>query len=296
MSLHIYADDTQIYCFFKAKSPSSADNALVALTSCIDDVRAWMTQALLKLNEDKTEFLVLSSPYYQENLCNISAKVGDAVITSATQCRNLGVIFDSKLDMKAHVAAVCRSAFFQLRKISSIRKYLTEEACKTLLHSFVMSRIDYCNSLLANLPKCVISKLQKVQNVAARILTRIPVFDHISPVLIDVHWLPLPLRIRYKINLLTFKSLHGLGPSYLSNMLTVYQPAANLRSANKHLLQERRYRLTTYGHRAYYFTAPSFWNELPLHLRSATELKTFKSGLKTHLFKLFKESPASYIF
>ena len=124
MSLHIYADDTQIYCFFKVKSSPDADNALLAITQCVDDVRIWMAQSLLKLNEDKTEFLVISSPHYQQLVRGTSITVGDAVINSTVQCRNLGVIFDSKMDMKQHVSAVCRSAFFQLRKIGSIRKYL----------------------------------------------------------------------------------------------------------------------------------------------------------------------------
>ena len=91
--------------------------------------------------------------------------------------------FDSKLDMKQHVAMVCRSPLFQLRKMGTIRKYLSNDSCATLVHSFVTSRIDYCNSLLANLPNCVLSKIQKVQNVAARILTRHRDFHDISPVL-----------------------------------------------------------------------------------------------------------------
>ena len=198
--------------------------------------------------------------------------------------------------MKPHVSAVCRSAFFQLRKIGSIRKYLSDDSCATLIHSFVMSRIDYCNSVLANLPQCVLCKLQKLQNVAARILTRIRIFDDMSKVLIDIHWLPIPLRIRYKINLITFKSLHGLGPSYLNSLLSRYEPTLNVRSATKGLLTERSYKLETYGHRAYFIAAPLFWNDLPIHLRFESELTSFKSGLKTHLFKLFTHTPSDYMF
>ena len=106
------------------------------------------------------------------------------------------------------------------------------------MHSFVTSRIDYCNSLLANLPNCVLSKLQKVQNVAACILTRCHDVNNISPVLIDIHWLPIPLRICYKINLLTFKCLHELGPTHFKNLLSPYQPERNLRSATKGLLEK----------------------------------------------------------
>ena len=278
MALHIYADDTQMYCFFNVKST------------------VWMTQSLLKLNEDKTEFLVISSPYFHESVCDASLKVGDAVISSSAQCRNLGVIFDSKLDMKKHVAMVCRSALFQLRKIGTIRKYLSDDSCATLVHSFVTSRIDYCNSLLANLPNCVLSKLQKVQNVAARILTRHRDVHDISPVLIDIHWLPIPLRICYKINLLTFKCLHELGPPYLKNLLSPYQPERNLRSATKELLEENGYKLETYGRRAYFVVGPSFWNDLPVDLRFEDDLTCFKSSLKTHFFTLFTKKPRLIYF
>jgi hypothetical protein len=296
MALHIYADDTQIYTFFNVKSSTDANDALSALTKCIEDVRVWMTQSLLKLNEDKTEFLVISSPYYQESVSKTSLNVGDAVITSAEHCRNLGVVFDSKMDMKKHVATVCRSGFFQLRKIGTIRKYLSDESCATLIHSFVTSRIDYCNALLANLPKCVITKLQKLQNVAARILTRTRCTDEISQILINIHWLPLPLRVQYKINLLTFKSLQGLGPAYLKNLLTPYQQEKNLRSTEKDLLKERSYKLTTYGPRAFYVVAPKLWNELPFDLRCLQDLSLFKSQLKTHLFNLFTDHPDLYVF
>ena len=296
MALHIYADDTQLYCFFDTKSSTEAASALSAMMKCIEDVQAWMGQSRLKLNEDKTEFLVVSSPYYQETVRKISLQMGDVVIKAAAKCRNLGVIFDSKLDMKDHVAAVCRSSFFQLRKIGSIRKYLSNDTCSTLVHSFVTSRIDYCNSLLANLPKCVLAKLQKIQNVAARILTRTQRYEDISPVLISIHWLPIPLRIRYKINLLTFKSLRGMGPPYLKNLLTPYSPSIDLRSANKGLLKEHSYNLSTYGHRAFYFVAPNYWNDLPEMLRFEPNLASFKADLKTHLFTMFVDNPSSYVF
>ena len=248
-----------MYCFFNIKSTNDANNALSLMTQCVEAVRVWITQSLLKLNEDKTEFLVISSPYFHESVSDTSLKVGDVVISSSAQCRNLGVIFDSKLDMKKHVAMVCRSALFQLRNIGTIRKYLSDDSCATLVHSFVTSRIDNCNSLLANLPNCVLSKLQKVQNVVARILTGRRDVHDISPVLIDIHWLiPAPLQICFKVNLLTFKCLHELGNPYLKNLLSPYQPERNLKSATKGLLEENGYKLETYGGRAYFVVGPSF--------------------------------------
>ena len=149
------------------------------------------------------------------------------------------------------------------------------------MHSFVTPRIDYCNSLLANLPNCVLSKLQKVQNVAACILTRSSDVHGISPVHIDIHWLPIPLRICYKINLLTFKCLHELGPPYLKNLLSPYQLERNLRSATKGLLEENGHKLETYGRRAYFVVDPSFWNNLPVDLKMIWPLLSLVSK---HIF------------
>ena len=170
--------------------------------------------------------------------------------------------------MKQHVAMVCQSALFQLRKIGIIRKYLSDDPIGTLVHSFVTLRINYSHSLLVNLPNCVLSKLQKMQNVTARILSRRRDAPDISPVLIDIHFLPILLRICYKINLLTFKScLHELRPRYLKNLLSPNQPERNSRSDTKGLLEKHSFKRETYGRRAHFVVGPSFWNDLPADLR-----------------------------
>ena len=116
--------------------------------------------------------------------------------------------------------------------INSIRHYLSQNALKTLISAFVLSRIDYCNFLLANSPKQLIHKLQKVQNNAARLIFRTPKFDHISPVLHTLHWLPVEQRNKYKLLLLAFKSVNNNGPSYLSDPLKFYIPSRQLRSSS----------------------------------------------------------------
>ena len=297
MIYHIYADDTQIYYYFDAKSETSAVNSRILIENCIEEIREWMTQSRLKLNDDKTEFLVISLPYYKNKLKDVCLNIGDSQIQTSPHCRNLGVIFDSNMDMKKHVANVCRSSFYQLRNIGSIRKYLSEEACAKLIHAFVTSRIDYCNSVLANLPKCLYSKLQKVLNVAARILTLTKKFDHISPVLVRLHWLPIPLRVHYKIILLTFKCLYGLGPLYLKDLLTLYEPNGyELRSSNAKYLETQNHRMETYGNRSFRVAAPVYWNSLPAHLRHEENFSTFKNELKTHLFTLFRNNTSLYIY
>ena len=255
-----------------------------------------MKQSLLKLNEDKTEFLTIASPFHHDKLSRTSLSVGDAAINSSSQCRNLGIIFDCNLNMKQHVLTVCKSVSFKLRQIGLIRKYLSTNTCSTLIHAFITSRIDYCNSLLVNLPKYLLARLQKLQNIAARLLTCSSKYDHISPVLIKIHWLPISLRIRYKINLITFKCIHGLGPSYLSNEIKKYQPQRVLRSMDDGLLELKWSKSKSYGERAFVIAAPKLWNELPTSLRLTTDLPVFKTKLKTYLFEMFADNPSNFIY
>ena len=109
----------------------------------------------------------------------------------------------------------CKSSYFHLRNLSSIRKYLTTNAAHTIVHAFISSRLDYCNALLYGLPKYLVDRLQHVQNSAARVVTFTGKFDHITPVLIDLHWLPVYYRVIFKLLLLSYKALNGLAPCYL---------------------------------------------------------------------------------
>ena len=233
LCLHIYADDTQLYCFFEPKSPVSRTTAIENAQNCVIDIRNWMTSMKLKLNDDKTELLVISSPANQQHVKDLVFKVGDTVITPSKSCRNLGVIFDTTLTLKAHIANICRASYFHLRAIGAVRKYLTYEACAQLLHAFITSRIDYCNALLLHLPKSSLKCLQKVQNTASRILTRTRKCNHITPVLIHLHWLPVKLRCIFKCLLVVYKCLLTGQPAYLADLLALYQPTQNLRSSDK---------------------------------------------------------------
>ena len=143
----------------------------------------------------------------------------------------LGVKLDSSLSFNQHVMNTCRSAFLELRRIGLIRKYLIVDATKTIVCSLVLSRLDYCNSILSMSPKCLIQKLQRVQNTAARITLRMPRTEHTTPLLRMLHWLPIPSRIAYKIDSLCHTALTTAYPKYLSELLNVYTPARPLRSS-----------------------------------------------------------------
>jgi hypothetical protein len=149
-----------------------------------------------------------------------------------------------------------------------------------------MSRLDYCNSLYFGVDKCLLRRLQLVQNAAARLLTGKRRYDHITPVLASLHWLPVVFRIQFKILLFTFKSLHGLAPKYMSELVCIHAPSREIRSAQQMLLDVPRCRQKTKGDRAFAVAAPNLWNSLPLSLRSAQSIEQFKTQLKTHFFTL----------
>ena len=167
------------------------------MEACVRDIDTWMTANMLKMNRDKTELLVLKARHRPlPPLMSIS--VCDEEINLSSKARNIGVIFDTSMSMDNHIAAICKSAFYHLRNISRIRKYLSFHTAETLVHAFVSSRLDFCNSLLFGLPKQTLKKLQHVQNVAARIVTLTRKYEHITPVLYNLHWLPIEERIIFK--------------------------------------------------------------------------------------------------
>jgi len=166
---------------------------------------------------------------------------------------------------------------------------LNDNHTATLVHAFVTTKLDQNNSLLYGCNKTLKAKLQKVQNAASKLVTRKRKFDSATPILHDLHWLPVDQRITFKIALLVFKCLHGKGPSYLTELLHEYTPARSLRSSTSHKLAVPKIKLG-YGERSFSHAAPKVWNSLPLTVRKSESVDTFKKHLKTHLFNLaFKD-------
>ena len=256
-SVHTYADDTQLYLSFKSSDSSSEVEAVSAMQKCISDVPSWMREDQLMLND----------------------------VASA---RNLCTWFDMHLDMGTHITKICNSAFYYLYNIRHIRKYLSRESTEKLVHEFISSRLDYCTSLLYGIPDYQISTLQRVMNASARLIYRAYKFCHITPLLAELHWLPVRSRIHYKILLITFKVLHDLSPKYISDLISIQQPSSyNLRRNDNGRLLERPSAKTkkTMGDRAFQVAAPFLWNKLPRSARDTTNLESFKTLIKTFLFK-----------
>jgi hypothetical protein len=278
-----YADDTQLYVSF---SPEEEASARDRLEKCIVDLRLWMNRNRLKLNDSKTEFIVFGTSLKLKRVKTVSVRVGDENIMAVKHVRNIGAFFDCELKMDTQVNNICRSGWMNLYNISKIRSYLTSDQAKTIVHAYVTSKLDSNNSLLAGARMELLNRLQRVQNAAAKLITKNKKHDHVTPLLRELHWLPIKDRIIFKILLQAYKSINGLGPVYLKDLLSIYKPPLNLRSADDALmLTPPRTALASYGDRAFSVVAAIEWNKLPLEIRSAQSVFSFKAHLKTYLFK-----------
>lgn len=284
----LYADDTDFYAKFELDPEHlNQKETYGRLAGCVDETRAWMKRNKLKFNDDKSELLLVYSSRKRCQPSPLPLQVGESSLTPRASVKNLGVIIDKHLSMEEQVQSLCKKANFHIWSIGRIRRFLDDATTEKLMHAFVFSTIDSCNSLLYGLPDKLLDRLQLVQNKAARMVRRVKKHDHITPHLMALHWLPIKSRIVFKILVLTFHCLHGSAPAYLSELIKPYRPALQSRSATSpNLLCIPRIRLETYGARSFSHAAPTLWNKLPEDIRAINSMSLFRSRLKTHLFKI----------
>ncbi len=242
-----------------------------------------MSTNFLHLNESKTEIIVFGPVSSSDTL---KAKFSQFKFDLKPHVKNLGYIIDSHFKMDKQVNSIVRSCFFHLRQISKIKPFLNFMDTKKIIHALTLSRLDYCNSLYLGISHSVLSRLQLVQNSAARLLTRTRKWEHITPVLASLHWLPVRYRIDFKVLIFVYQSIHKYAPTYLSDLISIHQPSRMLRSANQIQLKVPRSRLKHRGDRAFQVAGPNLWNSLPQYIRSAPTLSIFKHKLKDYFFSL----------
>ena len=242
-----YADDTQLYVEFPRNRPTDAENAAHRIGNCVTDLKRWLADHQLLLNESKTEAIAFNVPSCKVTPAMTDINMCGCNITLQQTVRDIGVFLDSGMDMSAQVSRMCQSAYFQLHNIAKIRHCLTVNACKTIVHALVTSKLDYGNAVLFGINERLINKLQITQNSAARLIMRQRRRDHITPVLIALHWLPIRYRILYKVLVLTFQAVHNLAPMYVTDLISVYEPGRQLRSASRSLLTVPHHNLDSQG-------------------------------------------------
>ena len=279
----LFADDTQVYL-----TCDEVVNSVSRVELCVDDIRQWMMDNRLVLNESKTEILHIRSRHKRRTVDLCSVRVGTTNVETSVSVRDLGVYFTNRSDMVTNVRKMCQAASFALYRIGRIRNILDRTNTEKLVHAFVTSRLDYCNSLLFSIEQKHIYKLQLIQNSAARLVMRTRMIEHITPVRQALHWLPIQARIHFKILLFVYKILHDQAPAYLSDLITVKVPVRVSRS-NSHgapALKPYVWDQKTFGYRSFSNAAPTLWNVLPPEIRMSPTITAFKSSLKTHLFRL----------
>ena len=276
-----YADDNTAWIAFEIGNEEDKILVLHHLTDYLEKISTWMKCNMLKFNQDKTKVIIFSPKKHVNKFCDFSFYLGEWLIKCSTSVKSLGVHLDITLSMQKHINMKTKSAHNQIRNIWTIRKSLTENATKSLVNALAIPKIDYCNSLLFGLKQNLRMKFQRVQNSAARLIKKSKKRQHITPHLKELHWLPVQYRIEFKILLIVFKALHGKAPQYISCLLSNFRIT---RSDNLKLTIPS-VNLVRTGGRAFNFTAPMLWNQLPLMVRQSETVEIFKKNLKTYYFK-----------
>ena len=184
-----------------------------------------MTQNKLKLNDTKTEVLIIVPTSQCSKYPSMDIKIADANVETATSAEGLGICFDRNMTTDTEIVNRCQNLLYHLRNIRTIRQCITQNACEKLVHALISSCWDNANSILVGLTKRKICRLQSIQNIAARIITKIRKFDHITPIIRSLHWLPVESRIQFNILSMTFRIIHGLAPAYLTDLISINQPS-----------------------------------------------------------------------
>ncbi len=297
-SIHLYADDTQIYFRFDCKNPSTHINKL---QGCFLDIKKWMAVNCLKMNDSKTEVIELHSPY--TSVVPLSTiNLQGCCIALTEKAKNLGFWFDKSLNLDVQIKNVSKICYLNLRNIGRIGSKLSKSLKIQLVHVCIHSILDYCNAAYFGLTKLQLKKLQKIQNAAARFVFGLKGrerFQSITPFLKDLNFLPVEYRIHFKIALLTFKCLNNMAPQYLGEMISLKtDKRKSLRVDDDFfLLKQPPEPCCSHTKGAFSYSAPRVWNQLPYNIRTMTSIEAFKKALKTNLFRrAFRDDGGIYEF
>ena len=201
VSYHFFADDTQLY--IKVEDIDEAKHRLLSLLS---DLKMWMVRRKLKLNDGKTEIIVIRGNLRNVPVANFGVmSFGNTQLVPCESAKNLGVFLDSSLSFRSHIDSIVKTCNFLIRNLYMIKNFVNRKNLVTLVHSLIISKVDYCNSLFIGLPNVILKKVQSVLNRAARLIFNLPPRFPTTSSLIELHWLPLKARIEFKICLITLK-------------------------------------------------------------------------------------------
>ena len=289
LSILMYADDIQLY---GSCNPSKKRELSEQVSSCLDSLICWFRNNRLLLNTDKSEFMWFASRQRWKSFSSDQVRIGDQLLTPVTSARCLGVYLDSDATFSTHITKTVSSCFSVLRQIRSVRRSLNRPLLTTLVSALVLTRLDYCISILQGTSSAQLKRLQALLNASARLIFGCSRFSSATALLKALHWLPIRERIERRLATITHSCIKGIAPDYLSselNRVSGHAGRARLRSALTSSLLVPRVRRPTIGSRSFAFAAPKLWNSLPSSIIEVEDLKTFKVLLYKHL--LSRSSP-----
>ena len=284
--IHIYADDTQLYFTFDSDDQSNIE--FRAMT-CMQEIKKWMLQNFLQLNDSKTEIMIVSPKSDSSTSASSFQAIKGCKPLDVESCvKSLGVRLDSKLTMSYFISATVAASNIKLRNLWNMATKLPFKLKIQLVHAMVLSKLDFCNSVLYGISEKDLHRLQKIQNSAVRFIFTKSKRSHVSPLLKMVHFLPVRFRILYKINMLIYKCINNIAPAYLQDLV-------HLRVPNSHgvrldddffMLETPPTPNFTSTMKAFSYCSPLIWNLLPYELRCCENINQFKSKLKTYYFEI----------
>ena len=287
LSIHIYADDTQLYIAFK---PIENLNSLkTQISNCLKEIKSWMSRNFLQVNESKTELLLIGNIIHEsslhENFC-IDFDGTDVYCSEEGFVKSLGINLDVGLTLENHITDVCKQCFSQLKNLGRTGRYLNSEIKLMLIKTLILSKVDYCNAIYANISTRLIKKLQSIINACIRFVYCLKRREHITPFLKKAHVLPIKFRVVFKICLLVHKCIFATAPNYLQDLVSQYWPGnESLRSTSDiYKLTLPNISKSQISQKRFNYNAAVNWNSLPQPLRMCNNTELFKTNLKTHLF------------
>ena len=296
ISIKLYADDSQLYISFHPMKPCQFSDVIDRINTCLAEIKAWMVGNFMKLNEGKTELLLLGKTLVLQN-CNLEVKLqfGSTTITP-TECKgenwkSLGVKLDSCLNMERQINSVRQSCYWTFNNIQRIGYYLDEKVKLMLVKQLIISKLDYCNALYMNLPKTRLNKLGSILNHCVRYVYNIKDMQlDLIPYYKRAHILTIDKRVFFKVCLLAYKVVYNIAPAYLSELVSMEIPTASSHNTRTRPASDDLRMILPKVHknkssdRRFSVYAPESWNSLPYSIRCISSIESFKTRLKTHLF------------
>ncbi|HBK72410.1 MAG TPA: hypothetical protein DDZ39_12280 [Flavobacteriaceae bacterium] len=278
---HMYADDTQFYVAF---DPENFDGLLDKVKNVMQDIKTWMSKKYLKLNEKKTEIIIYGSKTNLNKINKNDFKIDNLDIKLKANIKNIGCILDENLNMSNQINNTVKICNYHYKMIRSIRKYLNKETTIMLVHSTIMSRLDFHNSLVYNLPNCHLTRLQSVQNKAIRLIYKLRKRESISIYQQNLYWLPVKAKLEYKILLITHKCLTSTKPEYIYDLIEPDDKKyITLRNDND-LKLKRKFSKNNKSDQIFEIYSPILYNQLPMNIKTIDNINIFKKHVKKFLF------------